>query len=184
MDKKTRSKPMTQILDRLRAYGEFDIVLFGEKGEQHNLDECDGVSVFSYHIFSPLCCSIVVFCVGEDLILDVSIPVDTWPVCHCLISFTSKGFPLSRVIDYVRLRKPFCVNDLPSQVVLQNRYDIYRMLEKHGIPTPKHLYVDRSNGKGPEVKEFPDHIEIDGVRMEKPLVEKPYDGESEDAQGT
>jgi inositol hexakisphosphate/diphosphoinositol-pentakisphosphate kinase len=31
MDKKCRSKPMTQILDRLRAYGEFLIVIFGEK---------------------------------------------------------------------------------------------------------------------------------------------------------
>ncbi len=31
MDKKTRSKPMTQILDRLRAYGEFDIIIFGDK---------------------------------------------------------------------------------------------------------------------------------------------------------
>ena len=30
MDKKTRSKPMTQILDRLRAYGEFVVVMFGD----------------------------------------------------------------------------------------------------------------------------------------------------------
>jgi hypothetical protein len=73
MDKKTRSKPMTAILDRLRAYGEFDI-----------------------HIF------------GDRLMLDTNIPVEQWPRCHCLISFASAGFPLAKVIEYVRLRKPFC----------------------------------------------------------------------------
>lgn len=73
MDKKTRSKPMTQILDRLRAYGEFEIIIFGDR-----------------------------------LILDDSILVSQWPVAHCLISFASKGFPLQKVIEYVRLRKPFC----------------------------------------------------------------------------
>lgn len=31
MDKKTFSAPMTQILDRLRAYGEFEVVVFGNK---------------------------------------------------------------------------------------------------------------------------------------------------------
>lgn len=31
MDKKTKSPPMKQILDRLRAYGEFDIVVFGNQ---------------------------------------------------------------------------------------------------------------------------------------------------------
>lgn len=142
MDKKTRSKPMTQILDRLRAYGEFQIIIFGDK-----------------------------------LILDDTIPVSEWPIVHCLISFTSKGFPLSKVIEYVRLRKPFCVNDIPSQVVLENRYDIYNILERNNIPTPKHLYVDRSRTPLPVVEEHPDYIVIDGVRLDKPLVEKPYDGE-------
>ena len=142
MDKKTRSKPMTQILDRLRAYGEFQIIIFGDR-----------------------------------LILDDSIPVSEWPTVHCLISFTSKGFPLSKVIEYVRLRKPFCVNDIPSQVVLENRYDIYNILERNNIPTPRHLYVDRSRTPLPVVEEHPDYIVIDGVRLDKPLVEKPYDGE-------
>lgn len=31
MDKKCRSKPMQHILDRLRAYGDFLIIVFGEK---------------------------------------------------------------------------------------------------------------------------------------------------------
>lgn len=142
MDKKARSKPMTQILDRLRAYGEFDIIIF-----------------------------------GDSLICDESLPVESWPLVHCLISFTSKHFPLQKVIEYVRLRKPFCVNDLPSQTVLQNRYDVYKILEKNSIPTPRHLYVDRSKGAGPNVEEYDDYIVIDGVRLDKPLVEKPYDGE-------
>ena len=30
MAKKTKSKPMTQILDRLRAYGEFRVIVFDE----------------------------------------------------------------------------------------------------------------------------------------------------------
>ncbi len=81
------------------------------------------------------------------------------------------------MIDYVRLRKPFCVNDIPSQTVLENRFDIYAILEKANIPTPKHLYVDRTNNPFTRVVEHPDWIEIEGVRMEKPLVEKPYDGE-------
>jgi inositol hexakisphosphate/diphosphoinositol-pentakisphosphate kinase len=156
MDKKTRSKPMTQILDRLRAYGEFQVRRQSTSGDDHAAHR----NVFSLDIACLVCpvvlilllplralaiLQIIIF--GDALILDEAIGVDQWPICHCLISFTSKGFPLQRVIDYVRLRKPFTVNDLPSQSVLQNRYDIYRILEKNGIPTPRHLYMDREKGK-------------------------------------
>ena len=104
----------------------------------------------------------------------------------------------------MRLRKPFCVNDVPSQTALLDRREVYHILEKHKIPTPRHLYVDRTTqqqaaqgrrspqpeveeqiaaeeGAGvasePVVEEFPDYILINGQRMRKPLVEKPMDAD-------
>ena len=185
MDKKTRSKPMTQILDRLRAYGEFIIVMM-----------------------------------GDSLLLDDSRDVSDWPVVDCLISFSSKGFPLNKVIEYVRLRKPFCVNDVPSQTALLDRRQVYHILEKHKIPTPRHLYIHRPHrqqqqahehdgdrdssstatrgearsGTEPSkdgdkaeehiaaepsytLEEYPTHVLINGQRMNKPLVEKPFDAD-------
>ena len=61
---------------------------------------------------------IVVF--SDDAILRE--PVDQWPVCDCLLAFFSKGFPLQKATDYVRLRKPFVFNDLSIQYTLQDRY--------------------------------------------------------------
>ena len=175
MDKKTRSKPMTQILDRLRAYGEFIIVMM-----------------------------------GDSLLLDEERDVYDWPVVDCLISFSSKGFPLNKVIEYVRLRKPFCVNDVPSQTALLDRRQVYHILEKHKIPTPRHLYIHRTSRpqqqqhehdgdrdsiareaqkdsanhdehiaaeQSETLEEYPTHILINGQRMNKPLVEKPFDAD-------
>ena len=61
MDRKARSKPMRAILDRLHAFGEFDIVVFGDK------------------------------VITED-------PITEWPLCDCLLSWHSEGFPLAKVM--------------------------------------------------------------------------------------
>ena len=78
------SKPMKEILKRLRVQKAIDIVIFADKQ-----------------------------------ILEES--VDEWPVCDAFIAFYSSGFPLEKAIKYAELRKPFVVNDLPSQYLTRDR---------------------------------------------------------------
>jgi len=145
MDKKVKSQPMIEILDRLRAYGEFEVIVF-----------------------------------GNNLILDENVPVEEWPICDCLISFWSSKFPIERAVKYVELRKPFCVNDLPSQQVFRSRPAVYDILDANGIPTPRHLFVDRTSASAPSVSQTPDYIEIGNQRMNFPIVEKPYEADNHD----
>ena len=63
------------------------------------------------------CLDIIVF--SDETILND--PVEAWPICDCLISFYSKGFPLEKAIEYAKLRKPFSLNDLDMQYALMDR---------------------------------------------------------------
>lgn len=150
MDKKARSKPMAEILSRLDET-HFQVVFF-----------------------------------GDDLILNR--PVEEWPVCDVLIAFFSKGYPLPKAKEYVALRKPFILNDLEMQELLQDRRKVYDLLEASGIDVPRHVYLSRdgyiSTGTGDgdgskpsELQEFDDHIEVNGVTIHKPFVEKPVNAE-------
>lgn len=84
MRKKSRSKPMCEILDRLERFDYIEVVVF-----------------------------------EESVILDE--PVENWPVVDALIAFFSNGFPLEKAVQYEKITKPFMINDLQMQYVLQDR---------------------------------------------------------------
>jgi inositol hexakisphosphate/diphosphoinositol-pentakisphosphate kinase len=119
-----------------------------------------------------------------------------------LISFFSTDFPLAKAASYVKLRNPYCINDLPSQALLWDRRLVGAVLDHLKVPMPRRLEVSRDGGptvdreleqlmkerlgivlgeqKTPpkvEMREDGDAIIIDGQVMEKPFVEKPVSGE-------
>jgi inositol-hexakisphosphate/diphosphoinositol-pentakisphosphate 1-kinase len=128
--------------------------------------------------------------------------VEHWPRCDVLISFFSTDFPLHKAISYVKLRNPYCINDLAPQALLWDRRLVGAVLDHLKVPTPLRLEVSRDGGPKvdddlrdlmkkkigitlggfqvtPEVvmSEDGNAIIIDGQRMEKPFVEKPVSGE-------
>uniref|UniRef100_A0A7S3D9Y7 Inositol hexakisphosphate and diphosphoinositol-pentakisphosphate kinase n=1 Tax=Palpitomonas bilix TaxID=652834 RepID=A0A7S3D9Y7_9EUKA len=106
-------------------------------------------------------------------------PVSEWPLCEVFISFFSKGFPLEKAMEYVALRKPFCVNDLSRQRDLLNRRCVYDILKSANISMSKHAFVQRNAQGVPlcDLEEEEDAIIVDGLRFSKPFVEKPVDAE-------
>lgn len=72
-------------------------------------------------------------------------PVEDWPICDCLISFHSKGFPLEKAIQYAQLRKPYVINNLHMQIDIQDRRKVYSILESVGIEIPRYAVLDRDS---------------------------------------
>jgi inositol hexakisphosphate/diphosphoinositol-pentakisphosphate kinase len=132
----------------------------------------------------------------------IFVDIQNWPVCDILISFFSGGFPLQKAIQYVELRKPFCINNLSMQKLLWDRRLVLRLLEAAAIPTPDSVSVDRDGGptispdveaklrsmsidlrrkhRGPtrDLEQLDqDTIRVSGKVITKPFVEKPVDGE-------
>nr|XP_025848612.1 inositol hexakisphosphate and diphosphoinositol-pentakisphosphate kinase 2 isoform X7 [Vulpes vulpes] len=142
MAKKSKSKPMKEILER--------------------------ISLFKY-------ITVVVF--EEDIILNE--PVENWPLCDCLISFHSKGFPLDKAVAYAKLRNPFVINDLNMQYLIQDRREVYSILQAEGILLPRYAILNRdpNNPKECNLIEGEDHVEVNGEVFQKPFVEKPVSAE-------
>ncbi|KAK6029630.1 histidine acid phosphatase [Ostertagia ostertagi] len=115
-------------------------------------------------------------------------PVDRWPLCDCLISFHSTDFPLHKAIEYVKLRKPYVINDLKRQYDLLDRRKVFRTLAKEGIEHPRHGVLMRKRFQRRKyffkfcvldgiLVEHNDHIEVNGMVFNKPFVEKPVSAE-------
>ncbi|XP_053422340.1 inositol hexakisphosphate and diphosphoinositol-pentakisphosphate kinase 2 isoform X7 [Nycticebus coucang] len=142
MAKKSKSKPMKEILER--------------------------ISLFKY-------ITVVVF--EEEVILNE--PVENWPLCDCLISFHSKGFPLDKAVAYAKLRNPFVINDLNMQYLIQDRREVYSILQAEGILLPRYAILNRdpNNPKECNLIEGEDQVEVNGEVFQKPFVEKPVSAE-------
>ncbi|CAH1125449.1 unnamed protein product [Ceutorhynchus assimilis] len=113
----------------------------------------------------------------EEVILHK--PVEEWPVCDCLISFHSKGFPLDKAIQYAQLHNPYVINNLHKQYDIQDRRKVYSTLESEGIEIPRYAVLDRDspNPIDHELVESEDHVEVNGIVFNKPFVEKPVSAE-------
>ncbi|TSS11569.1 Inositol hexakisphosphate and diphosphoinositol-pentakisphosphate kinase 2 [Bagarius yarrelli] len=138
MAKKSKSKPMKEILERLCLFKYITVVTF-----------------------------------EEEVILNE--PVENWPLCDCLISFHSKGFPLDKAVAYEKLRNPFVINDLDLQYCIQDRREVYRILKAEGIQLPRYAVLNRDPARPEEsnLVEGEDHVEVNGEIFQKPFVEKP-----------
>nr|XP_005163091.1 inositol hexakisphosphate and diphosphoinositol-pentakisphosphate kinase 1 isoform X4 [Danio rerio] len=142
MMKKSTSKPMTEILERLCKFEYITVVIFPEE-----------------------------VILGE--------PVEKWPLCDCLISFHSKGFPLDKAMSYAKLRNPLLINDLNMQYFIQDRREVYRILKEEGIDLPRYAVLNRDPDRPEECNlvESEDHVEVNGEVFHKPFVEKPVSAE-------
>ena len=101
--------------------------------------------------------------------------MEEWPRCEALIAFHSTGFPLQKAQEYVALRRPLVFNDLQKQELLFDRRETYRILQENGVNVPN--YVLFTPGDDNDIDDQEEYLEINGKRLEKPVVEKPVSGE-------
>jgi hypothetical protein len=71
-------------------------------------------------------------------------PIEEWPRCDALLVWESQGFPLEKAKQYVRMTKPFLINDVFKQDILRDRRMVYKKLKAHNVPIPPHIVINRT----------------------------------------
>ena len=151
MEKKTSGKPMKQILKRLQAF----VAHSAADAEKPEFE----------------------FIIWKDEVT-LNEPVENWPLCDCLLSWFSDGFPIDKAIAYAQLRNPHVMNNLEVQRdVLLDRRHVYQKLMQAEIPVSRHVVMSREPGSTDVLVEDEDWVEVNGERINKPFVEKPVDAE-------
>ncbi|XP_076140522.1 inositol hexakisphosphate and diphosphoinositol-pentakisphosphate kinase 2 isoform X14 [Alosa pseudoharengus] len=176
MAKKSKSKPMKEILERLCLFKYITVVTFEEEvilnEPVENWPQCDCLISFHSKDYNQL-----------------QPTLECWGLVGSKHKRLHKSFPLDKAVAYEKLRNPFVINDLDLQYCIQDRREVYRILKAEGIQLPRFAVLNRDPAL-PEgvwcvrmhenecnLVEGEDHVEVNGEVFQKPFVEKPVSAE-------
>ena len=158
MDKKSRSKPMQEILSRFPA-DLFDIQIFGDECilrqpvESWPVVECL-IAFYSNHY--PLEKALEYIRLRKPLLIN----------------------DLEMQSTLADRRRVYEVRNLLLSSYYGTNHPL-QLLESQGIDVPRHIYVQREEGQEDTnvIEEFDEYIVINGEQLKKPFVEKPVDAD-------
>ncbi|KAI8373147.1 histidine phosphatase superfamily-domain-containing protein [Radiomyces spectabilis] len=168
MDRKARSKPMRHILNRLLAYGDFDIIIFGDKTildeEVENWPGCDFLICFFSGGF-PLDKAIKYTKLRRPyLVNNVAMQTLLWDRRVVLGILDAIGVPTPPRLVVSRDGGPKVDEDAAKEFQQCSGLDIHQVLAKF-------------MGNTTSVEISDDGIKTDHGFMSKTFIEKPVDGE-------
>ena len=106
----------------------------------------------------------------EDIIFNKE--VENWPIVEAMIVFFSTGFPYSKVLKYINLRKPFLPNDFEIQKIFWDRIKVMTMLKENNIPIPNEIIVEREAEVNNEDE---NEIELNTSQEIEEMIDKYYE---------
>ncbi len=103
--------------------------------------------------------------------------VEKWPIVESMIVFFSTGFPYSKVLKYINLRKPFLPNDFEIQKIFWDRIKVMTLLKENNIPIPNEIIVERETEVNNEDQ---NDIELNTSQEIEEMIDKYYEEYEED----
>ncbi|KAI9474837.1 histidine phosphatase superfamily-domain-containing protein [Zychaea mexicana] len=169
LDKKARSKPMRHILNRLLSYGDYSIVIFGDKTildeEVENWPGCDFLICFFSDGF-PLDKAIQYVKLRKPFTVNsVVMQSLLWDRRVVLAILDAMGIPTPPRLVVTRDGGPEVDPDAAGAFEECTGMDLHRVLAKYSRNTE-------------EIKIHDDEIEVEGNSLSKTFIEKPADGEN------